>query len=198
MIVKTARRYTPGQAYTVVREMLRMVRHVPRGKEKSPLGFAFFERLMLAVTQVNGCAICGYHHAAEALKAGLAEAEIREILSGSFENIPPHEGKAVLFAQHYADTRGRPQRKAWLELVQTYGEEKALSILAVIRTIMFGNVFGIPLSSLHNRIRGKKEPGSSLVYDLGMILLVVPLLLIGSLHGLLGVFSKPDLIRFAP
>ena len=198
MIVKTARRFTPGQAYTVTREMLRTLRHVPKGKEKNPLGFAFFERLMLAVTRVNGCAICGYHHAAEALKAGLSAAEIRAILSGSFEDIPPREAKAVLFAQHYADTRGRPQKPAWLELVQTYGEKKALSILAVIRAIMFGNVFGIPAGSLMQRMRGGKEAGSSLLYELGMILLVVPFLAIASLHVLIGLFSKPDLIRFAP
>lgn len=197
-MVKRARTYTPGEAYTVTYEMLRTIRFFPRGKKKTPLSFAFVERLMLAVTQVNGCAICSYQHTAEALKAGLSAEEIREILSGSLESIPPEEGVAVLFAQHYTEAKGRPQKESWLRLVQNYGERKALSILAVIRTIMFGNVFGIPLSSLHNRIRGKKESGVSLVYELGMILLVIPFFLIGSLHVLGGFFAKLGLIRFAP
>ena len=198
MMKQSARKYTPGEAYIVTHEMLRTIRYIPKGKKKAPLGFAFVERLMLAVTQVNGCAICSYQHTAEALKAGLSEKEIGEILSGSIENIPSEEGVAVLFAQHYAEAKGCPERESWLRLVQTYGEEKAFSILAVIRTIMFGNVFGIPLSSLYNRIRGKKEAGFSLVYELGMILLVIPFFLIGSLHVLGGLFCKPDLIRFAP
>jgi len=198
MMVKTARKYSPGEAYRATYEMLRTLRYFPKGKKKRPLGFAFVERLMLAVTQVNGCAICSYQHTAEALKAGLSEQEIAEILSGSIENIPPQEGVAVLFAQHYAETKGRPSQESWLRLVQIYGEKRALSILGVIRTIMFGNVFGIPLSSLLNRMRGKKEAGFSLVYALGMILLVIPYFAIGSLHVFCGLFSRPPLIRFSP
>lgn len=198
MIKKTARKYTPCQAYIVTYEMLRTTRYLLKEKRKKLLGPAFVERLMLAVTQVNGCAICSYQHSAEALKAGLSGKEIREILSGSIESIPPQEGLAVLFAQHYAETKGKPEKKSWSRIVETYGKQKALSILAAIRTIMFGNVFGIPLSSLYNRIRGKKEEGFTLWYEIGMILLVIPFFMIASLHVLGGLFCKPDLMRFAP
>ena len=179
MMKKTARKYTPGEAYTVTYEMLRTIRPFLRAKKKNLLGSAFIERLMLAVTQVNGCAICSYMHTAEALKAGLSEKEIQEILSGSIENIPREECIAVFFAQHY-------------------GEKKALAILAVVRTIMFGNVFGIPLGSLLNRIRGLKGQGFSLMYELAMMMLAIPFFAVGSLHVLCGLFIRSDVIRFAP
>ena len=198
MMKKTARKYTPGEAYTVTYEMLRTIRPFLRAKKKNLLGSAFIERLMLAVTQVNGCAICSYMHTAEALKAGLSEKEIQEILSGSIENIPREECIAVFFAQHYAETKGCPEKESWLRLVQTYGEKKALAILAVVRTIMFGNVFGIPLGSLLNRIRGLKGQGFSLMYELAMMMLAIPFFAVGSLHVLCGLFIRSDVIRFAP
>lgn len=195
---KRARAYSPGEAYTVTREMLRTMGHFPRGKKKNPLGSAFIERLMLAVSQVNACALCSYMHTAEALKAGLSPEEIQDILSGSIENVPRQECVAVLFAQHYAESKGRPEKASWLRLVESYGQEKALAILAAIRAIMFGNVFGIPLGSLLNRIRGKKGQGFSLLYELGLLLLAVPFFLVGSLHALCDLLFGRDPIRFAP
>ncbi|MBN1196793.1 MAG: carboxymuconolactone decarboxylase family protein [Candidatus Aminicenantes bacterium] len=174
------------------------MRHFPYGKKKNPLGSAFVERLMLAVSQVNNCALCSYMHAAEALKAGLSAKEIRDILSGSIENVPRQECVAVLFAQHYAESKGCPEKASWIRLVETYGRERTLSILAVIRTIMFGNVFGIPLGSLLNRIRGKKGQGFSLLYELGMLMLAVPFFLIGLPHAVFGLLFRSDPIRFAP
>jgi len=197
-MVKRARTYTPGEAYTVTHEMFRTMGHFPRGKRKNPLGSAFVERLMLAVSQVNGCALCSYMHTAEALKAGLSAEEIRNILSGSIENVPRQECVAVLFAQHYAESKGCPEKASWLRLVETYGKERALSILAVIRTIMFGNVFGIPLGSLLNRIRGKKRQSFSLLYELGLLIMAVPFFLLGSLHAVCGLLFRSDPIRFAP
>ncbi len=47
---------------------------------------AFRERLMLAVTEVNGCRYCSYYHAREALKSGISGAELAALLAGQ---IPP-------------------------------------------------------------------------------------------------------------
>lgn len=197
-MVQRVRTYTPGEAYTVTHEMFRTMGHFPRGKNKNPLGSAFVERLMLAVSQVNGCALCSYMHTAEALKAGLSAEEIRDILSGSIDNVPREEGVAVLFAQHYAESKGCPEKASWQRLVENYGQEKALAILAVIRTIMFGNVFGIPLGSLLNRIRGKKGQCFSLLYELGLLIMAVPFFLVGSLHAVFGLLFHQNPIRFAP
>nr|WP_237713710.1 carboxymuconolactone decarboxylase family protein [Rhodococcus sp. P14] len=64
---------------------------------------------MLAVTEVNGCGACSYAHTKIALGAGMSSAEIRNILAGVLDDVPDSEVAAVLFAQHYADTRATPR-----------------------------------------------------------------------------------------
>ncbi len=49
---------------------------------------AFRERLMLAVTAVNGCRYCSYFHTGEALKSGLSQEEISRLLSGESAAYP--------------------------------------------------------------------------------------------------------------
>ncbi|MFC0273465.1 hypothetical protein ACFFIX_18880 [Metabacillus herbersteinensis] len=48
------------------------------------------------------------------------------LLSGITEGISDHEMTAIVFAQHYADTRGNPSMEAWNRTVEAYGTEKAL------------------------------------------------------------------------
>ena len=64
------------------------------------------ESISLAVTQVNGCKLCSYAHAKNALKAGMTEEEVEFLLSGGFDNAPKEQLEALLFAQHYAETKG--------------------------------------------------------------------------------------------
>ena len=47
---------------------------------------AFRERLMMVVTEVNGCRYCSYFHARAALAAGVSQEELRSLLGG---NLPP-------------------------------------------------------------------------------------------------------------
>ncbi len=120
---------------------------------------------MLAVTEVNGCALCSYAHTRMALEMGLPEAEVRGLLAGMADGVPSDDLNGLAFAQHYADTRGRPDPTAWSELTQLYGEEHALCILRATRMIMWGNATGIPLGSLLARVRGSSDPNSSLTYE---------------------------------
>ena len=123
------------------------------------------ERIMLAVTEVNGCALCSYAHTRMALQMGLPEAEVRGLLAGVADGVPSDELPGLAFAQHYADTRGRPDPAAWSQLTQQYGEDRALCILRATRMIMWGNATGIPLGSLLARVRGSSDPNSSLTYE---------------------------------
>ncbi len=144
---------------------------VLRGNRRESLvDNAFIERLMLAVTEVNGCAICSYAHTRMALKEGLSEQEIAGLLNGDTTHIAAEEVKGIVFAQHVADTLGRFDSDAYQAVVSYYGKERAKIILAAIRVILVGNLVGIPYSALISRFRGKPYRGSSLWYESSSLL----------------------------
>lgn len=103
---------------------------------------AFGEKIMLAVTQVNDCRYCSYFHTRQALKAGVSEEQVRQLLAGELGEFPPGQVVALAFAQHYAEQGGRPDPQAWQKLVDCYGPAGARDILAYIRMITFGNLLG--------------------------------------------------------
>ena len=93
----------------------RKLRWVMRGTLISP---AFRERLMLAVTAVNGCRYCSYFHTGEALKSGLSREEISRLLSGQVDACPPQEAPAVIYALHWAESNARPVKRRALTAVR--------------------------------------------------------------------------------
>jgi AhpD family alkylhydroperoxidase len=103
---------------------------------------AFRERLMLAVTAVNGCRYCSYFHTKEALRTGLPEAEIRAMQDGIVDNAPAEELPALLYAQHWAESNANPDPDLWQKLIKTYGNERAEAIEVVLRMIRLGNLLG--------------------------------------------------------
>lgn len=154
----------------------------------------FVERLQLAVTEVNECVACSYAHTAIALKQGMSNEEIYCFLSGDDKFIKPEEARAILFAQHFADTRGYPDRAAFDLVVKEYGEKNASIILAAIQLMMVGNIYGIPYSAFHSRLKGKPYKDSSVFYETGMLiagLLISPIALAHAVFkGLFGISNK--------
>ncbi|HNQ66711.1 MAG TPA: carboxymuconolactone decarboxylase family protein [Smithella sp.] len=143
------------------------------------------ERVQLAVTEVNGCAACSYAHTYLALKQGLSNEEIYSFLSGDGNFIKQKEARAIVFAQHFADTRGFPKKDAYQAIINEYGEKKARIILAAAQLMMAGNIYGIPYSALQSRLKGKPYKDSSLMYELGMHGAGFIFLPIALIHGLL-------------
>jgi AhpD family alkylhydroperoxidase len=121
---------------------------------------AFSEKIMLAVTQVNGCRYCSYAHTHMALQAGVSEVELRDLLMGEFSHIPAQELIAVLFAQLYAEQADRYDATAWQRLQDTYGVEVANDILTHIRVITFANLYGNTFDALLERLRFHPVRGS--------------------------------------
>jgi len=145
----------------------------------------FIERLQLAVTEVNGCAACSYQHTQMALKQGMSNEEINSFLSGGSDFTKPEEAKAIMFAQHFADSRGFPKKYAYDSIVKEYGEKEASVILSAAQTMIAGNMYGIPFSAFLSRINGKPYKDSSLFYELGMLIVGVLSLPIAIIHGFL-------------
>lgn len=152
---------------------------------------AFSEKLMLAVTRVNGCRYCNYFHTKSAIAAGVSHEEVRAMLDGEFGDVDEEELVALLFAQHYADTDADPDRLVYDRFVACYGKRKARYILASIKLIMIGNIQGIALDALQSRIRGRKMPDSKLRHELGNVFGLIVLLPAAIVHnGIEWLFGK--------
>lgn len=139
---------------------------------------AFAEKIMLAVTRVNGCRYCAYGHTRAALAAGVPEAEIQCLMSGDLGCFPEQEAVALAFAQHYAESACRPDPQALQRLVDYYGPETAADIQAYLRMITFGNLYGNTFDALLSRLSGRPASGSSLWSELGVlfgVFVLVPL-----------------------
>ncbi|AUB54578.1 MULTISPECIES: carboxymuconolactone decarboxylase family protein [Methanobacterium] len=181
--------YSVRESYWISYNGIRTLRYMFKAKKNKEMSSKFIERLMLTVTEVNGCAICSYAHSKRALESGMNSGEIQNMLSGIMDDVPSDELAAVMFAQHYADTRGNPTHESWQRIVEIYGMNRAMGILGSIRTIMMGNTYGIPWSSFFNRLRGRADPRSSLLYEVEMMLgtILVPFSVIHALiSGLFG------------
>ena len=108
----------------------------------------FRERLMMAVTSVNGCRYCSYYHSKEALKAGMSPEEIATLTNCEFGNCPDEEQPALLYAQHWAESNTLPDVEAYQRVLEFYGEEKLSAIEMVLRIIRMGNLMGNTLDYL--------------------------------------------------
>lgn len=148
----------------------------------------FIERIMLSVTEVNGCKVCSQGHTKMALESGMSSEEIHSLLSNVQSDVPVDESVAIMYAAHYADTSGRPDTKATERLFDTYGTEKAKAIIGAIRMIMVGNTLGIAYGTFTDRLHGKGDSGSSIPRELAMVIsaiVLLPVYLVVALAGAL-------------
>ena len=111
-------------------------------KNKGLLSPAFRERLLLAVTAVYGCRYCSYFHTKLALKDGISQEEISQLLSVDFDGCPEGEISAVIYAQHWAESNAHPDPEAVQKLQELYGFEKVEAIHLMLRMVRLGNLLG--------------------------------------------------------
>lgn len=170
--------FTPASLRTTVREVFGQMDDLRRAARRGRVSKPFAEKLMLAVTRVNGCRYCAYGHTRAALALGVPADEIQRLMAGDLGSFPPEEAVGLAFAQHFAESRGQIDPDAWQRLVEAYGEETAQDILPYLRMITFGNLYGNTFDALLSRLAGNPAPGSSLWSELGILLgvfVLVPL-----------------------
>lgn len=165
-------------------------------KKNKILSDQLAERVMLAVTEVNGCAFCSYAHTKMALETGIKDKEIQNMLAGINDDVPKGEMAAVVFGQHYADSRGYPSKKSWETVIKTYGKQKAEGILASIRIVTLGNAAGVPWGSFIKRFKNKPDKRSNLPYEIAMILASIVFPIIAAIHALIAIIIKRPVIKF--
>jgi AhpD family alkylhydroperoxidase len=189
------KRYSVLELYGILVKGLRAMPRLLSARMAGLVSARLAERIMLAVTEVNGCEVCSYAHTRIALENGMSPKEIRMLLAGDTGAVPVDESLAIVFAQHYADTRGNPSRDSWQRLVDAYGSAKSLGILAAARMMMIGNAVGIAWSAFANRLKGRPVASSSLGYEAAVMLSAVPLFPAALVHAVAaGVLRTPIMV----
>ena len=139
----TRRRYeSVGQFWKDLCGLLKLrkeLRGILKGKTISD---AFRERLILAVTAVNKCRYCAFVHTRAALASGVPKEEMDGLFSGEFADAPEEERVALLYAQHWAETRGCPDAETVMRLNETYPPEIVSAINSTLLFINLNNLFG--------------------------------------------------------
>lgn len=125
--------------FTAIMSQRDIMRPLMRGEL---LDAAFRERLMLAVTAVNGCRYCSFAHAKQALAEGIDEKEVKALQDGILKGSPKEELPAMLYAQHWAETAGSPDPATRKRITEIYGEDTLSIIELTLRTIQMGNLLG--------------------------------------------------------
>lgn len=125
--------------FFIPRAMLKQIEN----NKKNLVSKKFIERLQLAITEVNRCPACSYQHTKMALRQGMSNEEISSFLSGGDKFIKPDEAKAIMYAQHFADSRGFPKKYAYDAIVKEYGEKQASIITSAAQIMIAGNMYGI-------------------------------------------------------
>jgi AhpD family alkylhydroperoxidase len=134
--------YTPR---TFWRDLRDLVSHLPQFRESARSGRVsrgFAEKIMMAVTAVNGCRYCARFHTGLALREGVPAEEIERILSAELGTFPEEEAVALAFAQHWAETAGQPDPVAERRFREYYGPQISDDLLHWMRMIRFGNLAG--------------------------------------------------------
>lgn len=152
---------------------------------------AFRERIMLAISGVNGCAMCSFVHTKLALAEGISAAQIKQLLGGEFSDIPAAEAVGVVYAQSYASGKEIVDPTSFQRLVEEYGDAKAVCILQVCQIITFTTVMGITLDGIKQRLTLKKAY-NHLLAELSILLLIFTVFPLMTLYHFVVIFlSRP-------
>jgi AhpD family alkylhydroperoxidase len=138
------------------------------------------EKVIIGVTSVNDCRWCSWLHTGIALKQGVNLDELQSLLSSdTFGTVTDREATAILFAQHFADTRRHPTPAARLALAKQFTLYQRLEIMAWIHFIYFANLSGNSADAWLARFRGWKIANGHPLPEGLAGLVAAPVLLLG-------------------
>ena len=148
------RRYhSPGELWRDLSSIVRKRRHLRRAMSSGLLSPAFRERLMMVVTTVNNCRYCSYAHTRLALRAGVSDEEMRDLLAGGIpRDAPANELVALAYAQHWAECNASPDDQERERVRDVYGVGTADAVEAVLHMIRTANLTGNTWDALLHRL----------------------------------------------
>jgi len=133
--------------------LMRNARSIAKTMKGKIIPPPFRERLMLAVTEVNGCRYCSWAHTKMALQTGLEESEIKQLLQGNLQTASPQEYPALVFASHWADKNRQADADMRSYIQEHYSKEEIQNIELILRTIWWGNLCGNALDHLLHSLK---------------------------------------------
>jgi len=162
-------------AKTFLKDIIFFLKNIKRmiaANKNDKIDKKFVEKIMTVITAVNGCVYCEWFHAREAVKAGIDEKEVKNMLNLQFEaNASDFELPALLYAQHYAETDRNPDSEMKEKFYNFYGEKTASHIFIFMRMIYFGNLLGNTWDAVISRFKGKPAEESSILFEMFFFLL---------------------------
>lgn len=125
-----------------------------------------FEKIVIVTDAVNGCIYCSWLDAKLAMKSGVSEDEIKDMLQLQFHtNASEAELNALLYAQHYAETNSKPDPAMTNKLFEYYGHKTARNIILAIRAVTFGNMYFNTWGAIISRFKGKPAEDSNVIFE---------------------------------
>jgi AhpD family alkylhydroperoxidase len=164
--------FTSGEFLHIIHLARKAFPTLKEAKKEKRFSKQMKERIMLAVTNVNGCALCSFVHSKIALKSGLSPSEIKGLLGGEKDQVSDEDLLAILFAEHFADSKEHPDKEVMHRLIGAYGEDKANLILASAIMISLTNTIGITLDLMKKRLLFKRDKRSSFLGELAILALI--------------------------
>lgn len=180
-VFKNKRIYTYKEMFKTAVCFFNGLNFIKQAKKSKAINKAFAERIMLGVTEVNGCTLCSYQHTGMALKAGLSLEEIKALLDGKLQSVQENEIIGVLFGKHVADQRGLFDKAIFDRMAKEYGEDRALGVLGAVRIIMFTNIIGIMAGVIFDTLTLKNNKIGLFIHELlrlPLLVIVMPIALI--------------------
>jgi len=144
---------TPGEFYGVLRSSLAAVLGAIGTRREHRVSQAFAEKLMLAVSGVNECTFCSYRHTRTALEQGVSQDEIRALIAGDVAGFAGEEAIGIAYAQHWAESRGRPSAAARDRAVSCYGEDRVRYMEVFMRMVELGNLCSNTVEAYRKGVR---------------------------------------------
>ena len=143
------------------------------------VAWSMAEKIMLAVTAVNGCQHCARFHGALAQLSGVEAEEVANLMQMEIgKQVGAYERPALQFAQEYAETERNPSPENLLELNNFYGDAIADDIMLYIRMILLGNLSGNTFDAFVARLAGKPVSHSRLFDEIIVGTIAAPFLAI--------------------
>jgi AhpD family alkylhydroperoxidase len=166
--------HTFGSFWRGYAEMIHPAPEDRASRRSGRIDKSLVEQLELIVSRVNGCRTCTYVHSANALREGISDKELGELLALDLGDFPAEQAVALTFAQHYAESGGQPDPAAKDRFRDFYGPQLSQDILAHLRFIQFSSVTGATIQAFLSRLRGRPVPGSNLLTELIVFLMCAP------------------------
>ena len=130
------------------------------------------EKILIVTDAVNECGYCSWLDAKLALRSGVSEAEIKNMLNLQFHtHASENEMLALLYAQHYAESNRNPDPDMTRKLIDYYGKSTANDIVLAIRMVTFGNLYFNTWGAIISRFKGQPAENSNVAFEIAYFLL---------------------------